>query len=40
MYGEGKDDAEPWEIGALLCQVIRDTVQDEGVEVVTQEDGV
>jgi len=40
VYGNGKDDAEPWQIGDLLCQVIRNTPQDEGVEVVTQEEGV
>ena len=40
VYGEGKDDAEPWPIGDMLCGVIRDTEQDEGVEVVTQQDEV
>jgi len=40
VYGDGEEDAEPWQVGELLCQVIRDTPQDEGVEVVTKEDGV
>ena len=37
VYGDGEDDAEPWPIGDMLCGVIRETEQDEGVEVVTQQ---
>ena len=37
VYEEGKDDAEPWPIGDMLCGVIRETEQDEGVQVITRQ---
>ena len=37
VYGESEDDAEPWPIGDMLCNVIKETDQDEGVEVVTKQ---
>ena len=40
VYGDGTEDAEPWEVGDMLCKVIAETEQDEGVEVVTQQDEI